>query len=292
MAQKVVYSKSQITKQDIVNMLRAYWEDVATNIFKWKGLEDISPTLTSQIIERTLFKKGKLAFFNDEMLGYLALPVAPYEYLNVYGEPSKYVASGVNYHKELTPENSVLVKNTTTSQSTLSMIDYYIDAIANIEMTKRLRMNTHKTPLAIMCDEKTELSARNIFNKIDGNEPIIYQNRGEMIGSVTVLNFDVQYINDKLDDEINTYNAKILTILGLDNYVEDKKERVQSAEVDAQSEYIIANFRSMLEMRQKACKEINEMFGLNLSIEYVQGDQIEPNDKKESDDVWQDIPQL
>ena len=97
-----------------------------------------------------------------------------------------------------------------------------------------------------------------------------------------VLNTNSPYILDKLEDDYNCYVAKILTLLGLDNYIEDKAERVQSAEVDANQEYIIMNFKTMLDNRKKACDEINKKYGLHLSIRYVKGEQIEPDETDET----------
>ena len=151
-----------------------------------------------------------------------------------------------------------------------------------------MHRNAHKTPLVLETTEDTLLTAKNIFKKIHANEPVIFKNRtrGEGEVGVNVLNANVTYINDKLEDDYHNYEARILTALGLDNYVEDKKERVQSAEVESQQEYIISSFRASLNERKKACEAINKMFGLNLSVDYVKAEQIEtdePVDESEED---------
>lgn len=277
-------SVAEITYEQLVSMLMNYWKNIAINIFEWKGIPEEIPSelLSSEIIENWFFEEGKCVFIKDAKLGLLCLKVEK-EGFNVVGKPTKYKAYGNGYIKTFSPEDCVFMKNTSTEMATRLPIEYYVQRIAEIEMTKALRLNTHKTPLALECDEKTELSAKNTFKKIRANEPVIYRNknRGEGNIEINALNFDVSYINDKLNDEINTYEAKILTLLGLDNFVEDKAERVQSAEVDAHQEYIISAFRSMLEMRQKACEEINKKFGLNLSVEFVKGEQINSDEQSQ-----------
>lgn len=275
----VEYKKTGAERDfDLVHdLLNDYWKNIAVNIFEWKGLEEISPSLTSEIIEETLFDKGSCLFFKDDNLGYMALPVAPVNQLNVYRKPTNFRAIGNNYTKEYNVDNSVLIKNNTLKKATFDIVDYYTSKLADIELTKDLHRNAHKMPLVFECTEDTVLTAKNIFKKINSNEPVIFKNRtrGEGEVGVNVLNANVAYINDKLEDDYHNYEARILTALGLDNYVEDKKERVQSAEVESQQEYIISSFRASLNERKKACEAINKMFGLNLSVDYVKGEQIE-----------------
>lgn len=262
------------------DLLNDYWKNIAINIFEWKGLEEISPSLTSEIIEETLYDKGSCLFFKDSNLGYMALPVAPANRLNVYRKPTNFRAIGNNYTKEYSIDNSVLIKNNTLKKATFDIVDYYTSKLADIELTKDLHRNAHKMPIVLECTEDTQLTAKNIFKKIHSNEPVIFKNRtrGEGEVGVNVLNANVTYINDKLEDDYHNYEARILTALGLDNYVEDKKERVQSAEVESQQEYIISSFRASLNERKKACEAINKMFGLNLSVDYVKAEQIETNE--------------
>lgn len=262
------------------DLLNDYWKNIAINIFEWKGLEEISPSLTSEIIEETLYDKGSCLFFKDSNLGYMALPVAPANQLNVYRKPTNFRAIGNNYTKEYNVDNSVLIKNNTLKKATFDIVDYYTSKLADIELTKDLHRNAHKMPIVLECTEDTQLTAKNIFKKIHSNEPVIFKNRtrGEGEVGVNVLNANVTYINDKLEDDYHNYEARILTALGLDNYVEDKKERVQSAEVESQQEYIISSFRASLNERKKACEAINKMFGLNLSVDYVKAEQIETNE--------------
>ena len=273
-------------------LLNDYWKNIAINIFEWKRkngepLETISEGLTSTQIEEELYDKGCSLFFKDENIGYMALPVAPANKLNVYRKPTKFIAIGNNYTKEYDIDNSVLIKNNTLKKATFDIIDYYTSKLADIELTKDLHRNAHKTPIILECTEDTLLSAKNTFKKVRANEPVIYKNktRGEEVG-VNVLNANVPYINDKLEDDYHNYEARILTALGLDNYVEDKKERVQSAEVESQQEYIISSFRASLNERKKACEAINKMFGLDLEVDYVKAEQIETDEPvDESEEV-------
>ena len=261
-------TKMEALKEHLVNLYMAYWKNIATNIFEWEGLPE-SELLTSEIIENWLYEKGRAGFFDDEMYGYLCLKLEK-EGFNIVGKPTKYRLWGNNYIKAVSPDKCVLIKNNETETPTKVMLEYYCNCIADIEIVKMLRRNAHKTPFMLDTSVETELSAKNVFKNIDANDPVIFKNRGRGDADIgiDVLNTGVDYINDKLNDEKNSYIADILTLLGITNYLEDKAERVQSAEVEANMGYVQQSFNASLEKRQKACDKINEMFGLNVSIKY------------------------
>lgn len=280
-------TKTEQLKAELMALYMKYWQNIATNIFEWGGFpENISSDLlSSEIIEKWLFEEGKAVFFKDSSLGFLCLKVNK-EGFNVVGKPTAYRAWGNGYEKRLSPDECVFIKNNETELATKDPLQYYCECIADIELTKKLRRNAHKTPFMLETTPETELTAKNIFKQIDANEPALYRNkgRGEETTGVNVLNTGVDYINDRLNDEKNSYIADILTLLGLDNYVEDKAERVQSAEVEANQEYINQAFRASLEKRQKACEEINKKFGLNLYVKYAQGEEIEAKQQDQTEE--------
>lgn len=271
MADTIKYKQTptEELKSKIYDNLMLYFKNIAINLFEWENFPDsISPDLiSSEIIEEWLFDAGRAVFFKDNNQGYLCLKVQT-QGQNIVGKPTKFVATGYNYIKQLTPDECVLIKNNGTSTPTRQLIEYYVEQIADIELVKKLRRNAHKTPMQIETSDETELTARNIWKKWDAGEPVIYRNKsksGQTIG-LNAVNTDVLYINDKLNDEENTYIANILTLLGISNYVEDKAERVQSAEVEAQQDYVQQSYLASYEYRQKACDSINKKFGLNLRV--------------------------
>lgn len=299
MAKKIenILSETEYTFDYIRTMYSTFWRNIGVNIFEWKRksgkpLYELSEGLTSQQIEEYLYDEGKTLFVNDEMLGFLILKVAPNGKLNIYGKPRNFTGYGIGYSKQYSLDNAVLIKNNTMQRPTKDMVNFYCAKLADIEQTKDLQRNAHKTPFMLECDENTLLSAKNIFKQINANEPVIFKNKNKAEGEigVNVLTTNAPYILDKLEDEYHNYEARILTLLGLDNYCEDKKERVQSAEVESQQEFIISSFRASLRERQIACEKINKMFGLDLYVDYVKGEQIETTeDVVEDEQIYSGI---
>lgn len=73
------------------------------------------------------------------------------------------------------------------------------------------------------------------------------------------------------------YWNEALTYLGISNVNIQKKERLISDEAIRSAGGTIASRYSRLESRRKACEEINDMFGLNIEVDYRQ-------DYREADD--------
>ena len=59
-----------------------------------------------------------------------------------------------------------------------------------------------------------------------------------------------------------------MTVLGIDNANQDKKERVQSAEVNANNTQIIASRNIWLSEREKFVKKLNEKYGTNVKVSF------------------------
>lgn len=279
-------SPEEIEFDTIYQNLYDYWRNIALSVFKWGGLDNINE-LTGTIIEEQLFDNGQSGFTKDQALGFLCIKAKAGINRNVYGKPMEYLLTSDNglYNETIKAEDMVLIKNNNLGKPTAEMLRFYCEKLAEIEMTKQLNLNANKMPIVINTDENTILSDKNLFEQMRMCKPVIFKNKGvgDMTGKrVEIINSNAPYILDKLEDDYNCYVAKILTLLGLDNYVEDKAERVQSAEVNANQEYIIMSFKTMLDQRKKACDEINKKYGLSLSVEYVQGEQIEAGEQEET----------
>ena len=59
---------------------------------------------------------------------------------------------------------------------------------------------------------------------------------------------------------------EVFTDLGINNANMDKKERMVANEVTANDEQVKASEDVMLKVREEACRQINRIFGLNISV--------------------------
>ena len=77
------------TYLNIFNRLK----EIAITRFKYENVPD---TIDIRYLELTLFNNGSAVFFNDDILGFLALPVAWQNQFTVYEQPVNYRAYAIN----------------------------------------------------------------------------------------------------------------------------------------------------------------------------------------------------
>ena len=128
-----------------------------------------------------------------------------------------------------------------------------------------------------MGEEKSILTLKNIYKKYQGNEPVIFGDKNFISDNpIRAISTLAPFIVDKMDIHKQNVWNEALTFLGIKNANTDKRERLITAEVDANDEQINSNLEVMLEARNRACKDINKMFGLNISVRVRGGEEDEP----------------
>ena len=119
--------------------------NIASNIFKYEGLDAFGEDLTSEIVERGYIFNGVNVAFKDKNLGNLCLPAMASSKLNVYGIPQQYNAVGYNGKTwNLSTDNAVLLRNNGTFSPDLPLIVFYCERIADCEMAIKTNINVNK----------------------------------------------------------------------------------------------------------------------------------------------------
>ena len=153
---------------------------------------------------------------------------------------------------------------------TNSMLDVemFSKRLYNLDRAIDVNANAQKTPILIQCDEKQRMTMKNLYMQYDGNEPFIFGTKALDVNGLTVLKTDAPYVADKLYQLKTEIWNEALTYLGISNLNLQKKERLVSDEVTRNMGGIIASRYGRLNARRQACEQINDMFGLNISVDY------------------------
>ena len=240
---------------------------IAISSFKWSGLPD---SISERFLELTLFDYGQCLFFNDDIMGFLTLPFTIAGQLNVYNLPKEMLAySNTGYTARRTEYDSVIVFNDNLFQNGYNAIYLFAVKLTNIDMTLDINVNAQKTPILILTPEGQRLSMQNLYNQYIGNMPVLFGYQNMLDDSAfKVLKTDAPYLADKLIELKNAVWNEALTYLGVSNVAYQKKERMVSDEVIRGMGGVIANRNVRLFARREACEKINNMFGLNLTVEF------------------------
>lgn len=264
---KTKFKESLITNNLTYFMYQQRLTELALSCFEWINLP---PTIDPTFLELTLFNDGSAVFFKDEILGFLALPVASSGQLNIYKIPTKRVAYASNgFHMELTENDSVLIFNNKLKTNSVLDVEMYSKRLWNYDRIIDTNINAQKTPILIGCDENERLTMENLYLQYDGNEPVIFgRNDLKSNNPLTVLKTDAPFVADKIYDMKSRIWNEALTYLGISNTQVSKKERLIRDEVQRDLGGVFANRFSRLDTRRKACEEINRMFDLNIEVQW------------------------
>lgn len=220
-------------------------------------------------LEQTLINQGACVFFKDEVMGYLCLPVVLNGKLDVYGNPYDFMAiSDTGYNKNLDVNNGVIIYNNYLRMPNIAEIRYYADRLYEYDRIIDVNVKAQKTPVLIKCDKNEILSMENMYQKYDGNQPVIYGKKTLNDDNITVLKTDAPYIADKVYTLKQNIWNEALTQLGIPNTDTTKRERMIKDEVITSQGAVIATRNSPEKMRQLACDKINNMFGLDIWYQF------------------------
>ena len=249
--------------------------ELSMSMFEWINLPD---SVDPRFLELCLFGEGQAVFFEDDVLGYLALQCATGGELNVYRIPTKrkaYATSG--YQKELTDKNSVIIFNNELHTNSMLPVLDYAQKLWDLDRSIIVNAKAQKTPVAILCNEKQRLSLKQVYEQYEGNQPFIFGNDTLDLKQIQVVKTDAPFVADKLYQLKTQIWNEALTYLGISNTNVQKKERLIAEEAIRNMGGTIASRYSRLNSRKQACDEINRMFNLDIDVRFRE-------DYREADD--------
>lgn len=146
---------------------------------------------------------------------------------------------------------------------TAQTLNLFAYRLYECDRTCDVNIKTSRTPLFIRTNEKLKHTFTQIWNKYNGNEPVIVTDKnGLNLDDITVFRTDTPLIVN----DITEYKQKIwneaLSFLGINNISVEKKERLITDETNANNELINLNLQSYLIPRQKACEQFNKFYNL------------------------------
>jgi len=248
---------------DIYNM----FQELFISSFRWDGLPD---ELNARYIEQSLFLYGKACFFSDEDVNqYICLRFMPNSSLDIYGEPKRINAIGINYQKTKTVGlDAIPIYNNFTREVPIKRLQTYAMRIHHIENTSDINVNAQKTPYIIKTSKDTEFTMKKIFKQINEFIPAIFVTKSMDDNPIEVLGTNAPYVVDKLEDQKRKLINEALSYIGIDNNSSEKNERLLADEIMVSNGLAIANRNSRLQCREMAVEKINKMFGLNVSVTF------------------------
>ena len=224
-------------------------------------------------VNESMLEYDQVFFKDEEVDEYLILRCVLTGSLDPYGVPIYRDAYGMNgYYHRLDKTNSVLIKCRPCRigdmvVTPMEAINYYAQHIADIDRTIATNIKRQKLPWVLSGDAKASASIDALFADIDNNVPFV-QVDTDFQKYIQAINLQAPLVAPQLYALKQSFIQEALMCLGIPNSSIEKKERVNTREVEANNSGTIMYRYVLLDPITRACKEINEMFGLNVSYEF------------------------
>lgn len=259
-SQQLALYENQRQFQEIFIHLSNLW----LNMFEWKNMPEGT---VPRALERTLFFHGKALFFDDPNMGLMHTPVNLAQGMNVYYQHTNYRAYSFNYNAQYNIKNSVLIKNNEHMWPTCETVEIYTNKILDAARTIDVVAASLKRPTMAVTSDDTKLTCSIVHDDITNNEHIVYVDKNQLadLTKVTPLPHNGDLLAD-LWRHKNNILSELYTKMGINNANTDKRERLITAEADANNQIMQLDVDLMLDLRQEAAEQINAMFGTNISV--------------------------
>lgn len=293
MSKKLIYDYEEdgaLTKKLVVQRLIDKYFNLFMNDIEIEGME----AQEQYFFLKRMWGVGTLASYKTPVQVIFTDYVAS-EY-NIYDFPTKVSLSnrkGVRFiptaPQMLGKENSKvsLVWAQKNHKSICSMVAYYVNKMASVEMVIKLNLNSHKTPFIIGTSAEAKPRMREFFNQIDNDEEKLFMEINE-IGDISIFNGNANYIIDKLKAYELQLENELKEYLGFSNMgTFEKKEHLINSEIEANNEITKASGDCIIDSINEGLEEMNKLYGTSYFAkrkrEIEEIEEIEESDKDVKD---------
>lgn len=192
--------------------------------------------LPKRYLLRVLLEHGGIAY--DKQTGLYLRYVR--SGIDVYGLPKNYNLIGYNGFTVWRKADEVVILRANDLKYPLqSYLDQQIEKIVDFDMAIEQNLEAIKTmTVAEVQDQNTLLSMANEIDSRRIGATVIFQNKSAMIGNeIKVQSTGAQYLVDKLLEARKEILNETLQAIGISVANTDKRERVQSSEIEASLGY-------------------------------------------------------
>lgn len=263
--------------------------ELSANRFKWTGLPD---SVDERFLELTLFHQALAVFYYENKFDrYLCLRATGSGRVNMYDNPTTFTVTGNGsgvvsrtlnagntwrdvvtpdgtITQELVPAECVPIWGNYLRIPDKDIIFVFAKRLARIDRTIDINLDAMRFTSVITAKEEQRLTIMNLLKQHQDGQPFVLGVEGLQLEDI----IKVWPIAPDKDVPLNLQISKsriwneCMTLLGINNANQDKKERVVSNEVESNDDQVVSNRGIALNSRKIACDQIRERFKLSLDV--------------------------
>lgn len=242
-------------------------------MFKWRNLPD---TITQRFLESVLLTRGHIGFINVDDKYYVSwgslggIPNAEYM-------PSDYIISNpfLNLKSYVFKRfgddaNVVVIPNNSAYSSVLDLISLRAEFLTEISLTKLCILINYRNPdlLVAATDNQKKDIDDYIQDLLDGRIKSVADKNLLKDSKILSSQSGVRGLMTQILEAEQYEKAAMFNDFGLQMNYNMKRESITSSEAQLGEGALLPYSDDMMDMRKQACKDINNMFGLNLDVDF------------------------
>lgn len=260
--------KTRIVRLQMNNMLRR-----TVNMFKWNGLPD---TIPQRVLELYCQSRGYCGII--EVNGQLycvmgALGGVPnYNYM-----PSNFIVSNpylnlnANSYNIYENKNCVIIPNDSLYQGLMPLFSYHSELLAETSLTLRRLSIINRFPnLLVAPDDNTKKDIDDFLKNLENGDVSsiasknILKDTTDVPLTTTASNIITQTLEMRQYEKAEWFND-----IGLQMNYNMKRESITSSEAQLGEGALLPLPDDMFEMRKIAAKELGDVFGQNVTVDFA-----------------------
>jgi hypothetical protein len=250
--------------------------EICTNRFSWT---DLPEEIDRRFLELELFRRALTVFFWDEQYDrYFALRGSGAGKWNMYDNPVSFNVVGNTMISRMLKaagedkEGCIPIWANTMRTPDWDIVMLQSSKLAEAERTIEITLQAMRMPYIFAVDDNERLSFINMLRQVQEGQPAVFgtQSLLDTIKDKIGL-FDVG-IDKEMVLNLQIAKSKIwnetMTLLGINNANQEKRERLVADEVSANDSQVMAVRNSALSARQYAVEQINQKYDLKVKVEW------------------------
>ena len=255
-------------KHKMLKQFKSNQLNKSLTMFEWSNLPETIPAVE---LEKMLQINGYAVI--AEYQGKLYAFQAGFSGQDPYNQPTKAIVNNPALKNNTTytiGEDCIVIKNDDMKQGLNGIYEYYGQRLIENQITMLMTDYNLRMPFTISSsDDQTTQSAKMYLKKIiDGSLGVIGEQKLFKALSVTPTNSKQTATFSDLYGYQQFIIAQLNNTIGLATNNNMKRERLTTNEIEVNKNASYPLVDNMLKNRQQAVEAINEMFDVNISVEY------------------------